>query len=136
MDTLLTPEDLAFQATCRRYAATELTEIAAKYGETNDVPEELRRSMANAGLFKHAIPPEYGGAGVSATRICLAREVLAGVYGPADVTLAMQGLGAYPIVLGGNEAQKQRYLPRIASGDYLTTFALTEPNAWRMWLLP
>ncbi len=129
MDTMLSPEDLAYQESCRRYATTELAAIAKKYSEINEVPEELRRSMANAGLFKHAIPLEYGGAGVSATRICLAREVLAGVYSPADVTLAMQGLGAYPIVLGGNEAQKQRYLPQIASGDYLTTFALTEPNA-------
>jgi len=129
MDTMLSPEDLAYQKSCRRYAATELVEIVKKYGEINEVPEELRRSMANAGLFKHIIPAEYGGNGVSATRICLAREVLAGVYGPADVTLAMQGLGSFPIVLGGNEAQKQHYLPKVISGDYLTTFALTEPNA-------
>jgi acyl-CoA dehydrogenase len=126
---MLSPEDLAYQESCRQYAATELAEIAKKYGEINEVPAELRRSMANVGLFKHIIPAEYGGAGVSATRICLAREVLAGVYGPADVTLAMQGLGSFPIVLGGNEAQKQRYLPKVVSGDYLTTFALTEPNA-------
>ena len=129
METMLSPEDLAYQASCRRYAAAELVEIEKKYGEINEVPEEMRRSMAKAGLFKHIIPEEYGGAGVSATRICLAREVLAGVYGPADVTLAMQGLGAFPIVLGGNEAQKRRYLPKVVSGDYLTTFALTEPNA-------
>ena len=129
MDTMLSPEDLAYQESCRQYAAAELVEIEKKYGEINEVPEELRRSMANAGLFKHIIPAEYGGDGVSATRICLAREVLAGVYGPADVTLAMQGLGSFPIVLGGNEAQKQRYLPKVISGDYLTTFALTEPNA-------
>jgi acyl-CoA dehydrogenase len=129
MDTMLSPEDLAYQESCRRYAVAELAEIAKKYGEINEVPEELRRSMANAGLFKHVIPVEYGGDGVSATRICLAREVLAGVYGPADVTLAMQGLGSFPIVLGGNEAQKQQYLPKVVSGDYLTTFALTEPNA-------
>ena len=126
---MLSPEDLAYQEHCRQYAATELVEIEKKYGEINEVPEELRRSMANAGLFKHSIPAEYGGDGVSATRICLAREALAGVYGPADVTLAMQGLGSFPIVLGGNEEQKQRYLPKIVSGDYLTTFALTEPNA-------
>ena len=125
----MSPEDLAYRESCRRYATTELVEIEKKYGEINEVPDELRRSMADAGLFNHIVPEEYGGAGVSATRICLAREVLAGVYGPADVTLAMQGLGSFPIVLGGNEAQKQRYLPKVVSGDYLTTFALTEPNA-------
>ena len=126
---MLSPEDVAYRASCRQYAAAELTKIAEKYGEINEVPEELRRSMADAGLFKHVVPREYGGAGVSAIRICLAREVLAGVYGPADVTLAMQGLGAHPIVLGGSETQKQHYLPKIATGEYLTTFALTEPNA-------
>ena len=129
METMLSPEDLAYQESCRRYAETELPEIEKKYGETNEVPDELRRSMANAGLFRHIIPKEYGGDGISAVRVCLAREVLAGAYGPADVTLAMQGLGSYPIVLGGTEEQKQRYLPKIVSGDYLATFALTEPNA-------
>ena len=129
MDTMLSPEDIAYQESCRQYAAAELVEIEKKYGETNEVPEELRRSLADAGLFKHIIPAEYGGDGVSATRICLAREVLAGVYGPADVTLAMQGLGAFPIVLGGTDEQKRQYLPKVVSGDYLTTFALTEPNA-------
>ncbi|CAB1081026.1 Acyl-CoA dehydrogenase [Olavius algarvensis Delta 1 endosymbiont] len=129
MDTMLSPEDLAYQESCRQYADTELVEIEKRYGETNEVPEELRRSLVAAGLFKHIIPAEYGGDGVSATRICLAREVLAGVYGPADVTLAMQGLGAFPIVLGGTDEQKRRFLPKIVSGDYLTTFALTEPNA-------
>ena len=119
MDTMLSPEDLAYQESCRRYAAAELVEIEKKYGETNDVPHELRRSLADAGLFKHIIPEEYDGDGVSATRICLAREVLAGVYGPADVTLAMQGLGAFPIVLGGTDEQKRRYLPKVVSGDYL-----------------
>ena len=126
---MLSSEDLAYQESCRQYAAAELVEIKKKYGEINEVPVDLRRSMADAGLFKHIVPVEYGGDGVSATRICLAREVLAGVYGPADVTLAMQGLGSFPIVLGGNEEQKQHYLPKVVSGDYLTTFALTEPNA-------
>lgn len=129
MDTMLSPEDLAYQHYCRQYADAEMVEIEKKYGETNEVPEELRRSLADAGLFKHIIPAEYGGDGVSATRICLAREVLAGVYGPADVTLAMQGLGAFPIVLGGTDEQKRRYLPKVVSGEYLTTFALTEPDA-------
>ena len=52
MDTMLSPKDLAYQASCREYAATELVEIEKKYGEINEVPAELRRSMANAGLFK------------------------------------------------------------------------------------
>jgi acyl-CoA dehydrogenase len=54
---------------------------------------------------------------------------LAGVYCAADVTMAMQGLGSYPIFLVGNKAQKDKYLPKIGRGEMLTTYALTEPEA-------
>jgi len=129
METMLSIEDLAFRDRCRMYAANELAGLVDKYGEVNDVPDELRLSLAKTGFFKYLIPEEYGGLGLSAVRVCLAREVLAGAYGPADVTLAMQGLGSYPIVALGNTEQKKKYLPGIVSGEKLTTFALTEPNA-------
>jgi acyl-CoA dehydrogenase len=129
MDTVLSPEDRAFKARCEKYAFEELRPLAEQLGEINDVPLELRRSLSEAGMFGPLFPEEYGGQGVSAVRICLARETLAGVYGPADTTLAMQGLGGYPIVLAGNEAQKRRYLPSLVSGNRLTTFCLTEPDA-------
>jgi acyl-CoA dehydrogenase len=85
--------------------------------------------MADAGLFQLLLPEELGGKGVKALPICLAREELAGVYCPADVTMAMQGLGSYPIFLAGNQDQKQKYLTRIGRGELLTTYALTEPEA-------
>lgn len=129
METMLSSEDLTYREECRSYAVRELAGIRDKYGEVNEVPRELKKSMGKAGLFSYLIPREYGGYGVCALRICLAREVLAGVYCPADVTLAMQGLGSYPIVLGGTEEQKSKYLPGVVAGDILTTFALTEPNA-------
>jgi acyl-CoA dehydrogenase len=129
MELFLTPEDLAFRDRCLQYARSELAPLAEKLGEINEVPEDLRVSLSRAGIFGPLFPMEFGGTGVSAVRICLAREVLAGVYGPADVTLAMQGLGGYPIVLAGNDAQKRKYLPALASGKRLTTFCLTEPEA-------
>jgi acyl-CoA dehydrogenase len=129
MHTLLSPEDRAFQERCRRYAREDLAPLARRLGEINVVPEELRKSLAQSGLYGPVFPTEYGGIGVSALRICLAREAVAGVYGPADTTLAMQGLGGYPIVLAGSEKQKNRYLPSLASGERLSTFALTEPEA-------
>ena len=129
METMLCAEDRAYQDTCRAYAEGELAELERKYGEVYDVPDELRQSLAKAGFFRYLIPEAYGGDGVSAVRICLAREVLAGVYGPADVTLALQGLGSQPIVLAGSEEQKRNYLPRVASGEILVTFGLTEPHA-------
>jgi acyl-CoA dehydrogenase len=129
MEIFLSSEDLAFQERCQQYARSELAPLAKRLGEIDEVPADLRISLSGAGIFGPLFPQEYGGEGVSAVRICLAREVLAGVYGPADVTLAMQGLGGYPIVLAGSPEQKQQYLPELASGKKLTTFCLTEPNA-------
>src|SRR4030042_2770572 len=85
--------------------------------------------MASAGLFKLFVPEDMGGKGVKALPICLAREELAGVYCPSDVTLAMQGLGSYPVVLAGNKDQKAKFLMKIGEGELLTTYALTEPDA-------
>jgi acyl-CoA dehydrogenase len=129
MDTFLSPEDLSFKAQCESYARKELAPLARKLGEIDDVPEELRESLRLSGLYGPLFPKEYGGEGVSAVRICLAREAIAGVFAPADTTFAMQGLGGYPIVLAGNADQKQKYLTELAAGRRLTTFCLTEPEA-------
>ncbi len=129
MDFLLSPEERKFKESCRNFAREKLIPISEKYGETDDIPKELIRAMAEAEIFKLLLPEDLGGKGVLALPICLAREELAGVYCPADVTLAMQGLGSYPILLAGNQDQKVRYLTKIGSGELLTTFALTEPEA-------
>lgn len=129
MHALLTEEDLAFKAHCDRFAADELVPLAKALGEIDDVPETLRDCLAKSGIYAPLFPERYGGRGQSAVRICLAREAIAGVFGPADTTFAMQGLGGHPIVLGGNDAQKNAYLPLLASGKRLTTFCLTEPEA-------
>lgn len=129
MDCMLTDQDRRFRDHCRRFAQEVLAPLAQKYGETQDVPLELVAEMARAGLFTLLLPQELGGPGVRALPICLAREELAGVYCPADVTLAMQGLGGYPIHLAGSQAQKEKYLGPIGRGELLTSFALTEAGA-------
>jgi acyl-CoA dehydrogenase len=129
MDLMLSTEEKEFKAFCRRFAREKLIPISERYGETDDIPPELVKTMAEAGIFKLILPEDLGGRGVKALPICLAREEMAGIYCPADVTLAMQGLGSYPIYLAGNQAQKEKFLPGIGSGKWLTTFALTEPEA-------
>lgn len=129
MDIMLNNEDRQFQQNCRSFARERLAAIAVRYGETADIPVEMIKEMGEAGLFKILIPTEFGGHGVKVLHICLAREELSGVYCPADVTLAMQGLGSYPIILAGDRSQKEKYLPPIARGETLTTYALTEPDA-------
>ena len=129
MDVMLSAEERTFKEYCRTFAREKLVPLSEKYGETDDIPRELIDAMAGAGLFKLLVPEDLGGKGVKALPICLAREELAGVYCPADVTLAMQGLGSYPIFLAGNRDQQIKFLIKIGSGELLTTYALTEPEA-------
>ena len=129
MDLLLSDEQKNFKDDCRQFAVEKLIPISEKFGETDDIPREMVNEMANAGLFKLFLPSKTEDKNLSVTAICLAREQIAGIYCPADVTLAMQGLGSYPITLAGSESQKEKYLKKIANGEMLTTFALTEPDA-------
>ena len=129
MDLMLSVEEKDFKEHCRKFAREKVIPIAEKYGETDEIPKELVTVMAKAGLFQLFLPEDLGGKGVRALPICLAREELAGVYCPADVTLAMQGLGSYPIFLAGSRDQKEKFLTKIGSGEWLTTYALTEPEA-------
>jgi acyl-CoA dehydrogenase len=129
MDLMLSAQEKDFKEYCRKFAREKVIPIAEKYGETDDIPKELVAAMAKAGFFQLFLPEDLGGRGAKALPICLAREELAGVYCPADVTLAMQGLGSYPIFLAGNRDQKEKFLSKIGSGEWLTTYALTEPEA-------
>jgi len=129
MDLMLSAEEIEFKRYCRKFAREKVLPISERYGETEEIPKELVKAMADAELFKLLLPEDLGGRGVKALPICLAREELAGVYCPADVTLAMQGLGSYPIFLAGNKDQKEKFLRKIGSGELLTTYALTEPEA-------
>ncbi|HVP76963.1 MAG TPA: acyl-CoA dehydrogenase family protein [Thermodesulfobacteriota bacterium] len=129
MDLMLSAQEKDFKEYCRKFAREKVIPIAEKYGETDEIPEELVNAMANAGFFQLFLPEDLGGRGVRALPVCLAREELAGVYCPADVTLAMQGLGSYPIFLAGSRDQKEKFLGKIGSGEWLTTYALTEPEA-------
>lgn len=129
MDVMLSDKDREFRDACRIFAREKLTSFSDMRGETNDVPRDMVAAMAEAGLFKLYAPESLGGHGLSVLRVCLAREEMAGYYCPADVTMAMQGLGSYPVWLAGSDEQKEKYLPKVGDGSLLTTFALTEPEA-------
>ena len=92
----------------------------------------LVRQLGDAGWLKHAIGGlEYGGANeaIDTRAVCLIRETLARHSGLADFAFAMQGLGSGAITLFGSEANKQEYLTRVARGDAIAAFALSEPDA-------
>lgn len=93
--------------------------------------KEIICQLAEADLLKLVVPASFGGEfdPPDVRSICLARERLCYISGLADLMFAMQGLGSYAITLAGSEQQKQEYLPKVASGEYIAAFAITEPNA-------
>jgi acyl-CoA dehydrogenase len=128
MDFSFTPEEQELQTRVRRLAEEQIASIAAEVDESNRVSPELMRILSQANLLRYNVPEEYGGYGVKVVRLCIIREELARVSAQADTNFIMQGLGSYPITLGGTSEQKARYLPPIASGEKIAAFALTEPH--------
>jgi acyl-CoA dehydrogenase len=89
------------------------------------------RALGDAGHLRHCVPTAYGGAreSLDSRALCVAREVLAYANGLADFAFAMQGLGSAPITLAGSEAQRAHWLPKVARGEVIAAFALSEPEA-------
>lgn len=117
----------------RRLDAWATEHISPSHGDDVDAEcKALVRALGQAGWLQHAIGGvAYGGAGdtIDTRTICLIRETLARHNGLADFAFAMQGLGSGAISLAGTPAQKQHYLPRVARGEAIAAFALSEPEA-------
>jgi acyl-CoA dehydrogenase family protein 9 len=94
------------------------------------IPPTVLAELKALGLFGMSIPEAYGGSGLSATAYCRVMQEIATEDGSIAVTLgAHQSIGLKGIILFGTEAQKQRYLPKLATGELVAAFALTEPSA-------
>jgi acyl-CoA dehydrogenase len=102
-------------------------------GEPGRVNRPLLKAMGQHGVLGRLFPSELGGdlanGKISAVEICLLREALAGVSPDAETALALQGLGAYPILLSGWDEVRDRWIPAVARGEAVAAFALTEPDA-------
>ncbi len=118
-----------FAVNLETWANTEIDE-----NEPADVDGACRHLVAqlgNAGWLRFGIPAAYGGAHqtLDVRTLCIARETLARVSGLADFSFAMQALGAGPISLFGTDDLKRRYLPRVATGEAIPAFAISESEA-------
>jgi acyl-CoA dehydrogenase len=114
----------------RRFVAERLRPLEEQVDREDAVPEEVVREMREMGLFGLSIPEEYGGLGLSMSEeVRVALEL--GRTTPAfrSVFGTNVGIGSQGLVMAGNEAQKAEWLPKIASGEIITSFALTEPGA-------
>ncbi|HVJ54853.1 MAG TPA: acyl-CoA dehydrogenase family protein [Aliidongia sp.] len=116
--------------TVRRFVAERLRPIEAKVAEEDAIPPEIVGEMRELGLFGLSIPPEYGGLGLTMEEECLVGIEL-GRTSPAFRSAfgTNVGIGSQGLVMFGTEAQKEKWLPGIASGEVVTSFALTEPEA-------
>ncbi|UCE32765.1 MAG: acyl-CoA dehydrogenase family protein, partial [Burkholderiales bacterium] len=99
--------------------------------DTDDACYRWVRALGEAGWLRYCVPAAYGGAldELESRSLCLARQALAFHDGLADFAFAMQGLGSGPITLGGNDMVRERYLARVARGELIAAFALSEPQA-------
>jgi acyl-CoA dehydrogenase len=129
LDFNLTPDEQELQQRVRTLAREQIAPLAAEVDETNQVSPELMRILAGANLLRYTVPQEFGGYDIRVMDLCIIREELAQVCGQADTNFIMQGLGSYPITLGGTPEQKSRFLPPVATGEAIAAFALTEPHA-------
>jgi len=116
--------------TVRRFVAERLRPLEAQVSEEDEVPEEIVREMREMGLFGLSIPEDYGGLGLTMSEeVRVALEF--GRTSPAFRSTfgTNVGIGSQGLVMAGSDEQKAQWLPRIASGEIVTSFALTEPGA-------
>jgi short-chain 2-methylacyl-CoA dehydrogenase len=126
----LSEEQELLRRTVRDFALTQVAPIAAELDRESRFPYELVAKMAELGLMGIPIPEEYGGTGADTVSYAIAIEELTRIDSSVAITVAAHtSLGTMPIYLFGTEMQKQEWLPRLASGEALAAFGLTEANA-------
>jgi short/branched chain acyl-CoA dehydrogenase len=130
MNYELSDEQELLRRTVREFAETRVAPVAEELDREARFPYELVAGLAELGLMGIPIPEEYGGAGSDTISYALAIEELTRIDSSIAITLAAHtSLGTMPIYLYGSDEQKQEWLPRLASGESLAAFGLTEPNA-------
>ncbi len=130
MDFTLTKSQELFKQMITTFAEKEVKPLAAEIDEEERFPTETVEKMARTGLFGINIPTQYGGSGGDQIMYTMAVEELSKVCGTTGVILsAHASLGVSPILEFGTEEQKQKYLPKMASGEWLGAFGLTEAGA-------
>jgi butyryl-CoA dehydrogenase len=130
MDFTLDEETRMIKDTIHKWAQEKALPKAKEIDESRQIPPEMILELGELGFFGPCIPPEYGGGGLTYTQIAIVGEELARAEaGLATCMGAHNSLCCYPIVTFGTEEQKKKYLPKLATGEFIGSFALTEPEA-------
>jgi glutaryl-CoA dehydrogenase len=129
VDDLLTEEQKLIRASVREYVKRELSPIIEHYAQIAEFPRHIVKQLGDIGAFGPQLPIEYGCGGMDYTTYGIIMQELERCDSGVRSTASVQGsLVMYPIFKFGSEAQKHKYLPKLASGDWLGCFGLTEPD--------
>ena len=129
MNYFLTEDQKMIKDLAAQIAREKIAPIASELDETQEFPWEVVKTLAQSDLFRVFVPSEYEGLGGGMFEMCLVVEELSRACSGIALAYAASGLGTIPIILYGSEEQKKKYLPRLAAGEILAAFALTEPGA-------
>ncbi len=125
-----TAEQQQLRHEIREFAAREIAPNSARWDEASEFPLDVVQQLGRMGLMGVLIPPEYGGAGLGYVEYLIAVEELSRVDGSIGIIVASHNsLCTNHIFMAGNEAQRQRYVRKLASGEWLGAWALTEPGS-------
>ncbi|SEN46478.1 Acyl-CoA dehydrogenase [Mesobacillus persicus] len=129
MNLRFTEEQEMMRRMVRDFAEKEVAPFVEKM-EGGEFPRDILKKMGELGLMGIPIPEQYGGSGMDFTSYIIAIHELSKVSATVGVILSVHtSVGTNPILYYGNDAQKQKYVPKLASGEYLGAFCLTEPSA-------
>ena len=125
----LTEEQEMLKETVARIAKEQIAPGAAERDEKAEFPWDMVELLRENALFGADYPEKFGGSEMGLFSLCLIIEEIAKVCASTSVVLLVHELGTTPIMLAGNDEQKERYFPKLATGENLIAFGLTEPNA-------
>jgi alkylation response protein AidB-like acyl-CoA dehydrogenase len=129
MNYFLTDDQKMIRDLAAQIAREKIAPIAAELDESGEFPWEIVKTLAKSDLFRVFIPSEYEGLGGGIFEMCIVVEELSRACSGIALAYAASGLGTIPIILYGSDEQKKKYLPRLAAGEILAAFGLTEANA-------
>ncbi len=129
LDGLLTEEHKLIRDAAREWVKRDVSPIIEEYAQKAEFPTQIIKGLSEIGAFGPYIPEQYGGAGLDQISYGLImQEIERGDSGVRSTASVQSSLVMYPIYAYGNEAQRKKYLPKLASGEWMGCFGLTEPN--------
>ena len=133
MDFNLTEEQQMMKKTFADFSAKEIAPVAEEIDEKGLFPKEVFKKMADIDLLGILLPPPFGGLGQQRIDFMLAAEEIAKHSASVAASLAVSTAASFAILAFGTENQKKKYLPRLAKGEFLASFALAEPGGGANW---